>query len=139
MKNAGASSERVEVMFVSDDRISEKWSDPLVGLQVDEFRKYVNARHRVGVAAHEVADAAELLCEWSRTLLSRTFGRTTSTELNRITALFAKTADQIDEWAGVVKDEDELTRIRTYSLHIRQRTGSRGVPVGRAEFRAVRS
>lgn len=99
------------------------WSDPLVGLQVCKFHEYVQALERTFPTPEECVGKSEYLCDWSRVLLNRAFGRTSAKEWELLTELFAGTADLIDGWSERVGDADQRSRSMSYASHIRQRTG----------------
>ena len=104
----------------------DDWSDPLVGLQVNAFSSFVNQQIPLWnnkAAPDGLVDVAEHLCEWSRNLLNRTFGRTTPLEMGAITEMFAKTADHIDQFSMDATDSEEKRRIQSFATHIRERTG----------------
>jgi hypothetical protein len=97
------------------------WSDPQVGSDVALFEEYVS-RNCDGSSVR-VEEVSEYLCEWSRGLFNRAFGRTTPAEFEHITGMFVRTADAIQKLARNVHDPEELARIEAFALHIRNRTG----------------
>jgi hypothetical protein len=105
----------------------EDWSDPLLAMQVKSFIDYVRSAQARGAASavEELEKTAEYLCEWSRNLLNRMFGRTTNSELCQVQQVFETTADLVDGWAAEFPNAPQTLRIKAYSQHIRDRTGLR--------------
>lgn len=103
----------------------DDWSDPLIAMQVSSFRDYVANAVQSGHTntAEKVEKTAEYLCEWSRNLLNRMFGRTTGSELVLVQQLFESAANSVDQWASKFPDAPQQPKIRAYSEHIRERTG----------------
>lgn len=101
--------------------LNRVWSDPQVGSDVALFERYVDCH--CNTSADSLEDVAEYLCEWSRGLFNRAFGRTTPAEFEHITGMFVRTADAIQKLAKSVHEPEELARIEAFALHIRNRTG----------------
>ncbi len=103
----------------------DDWSDPLIAMQVNSFLEYVLSAEPSGrvAAADSLEKTSEYLCEWSRNLLNRMFGRTTSSELIQVQKIFEFTANLVDRWAAKFPDARQQPRINAYSRHIRERTG----------------
>lgn len=76
-----------------------EWSDPLIGIQFKDFQKYVRLLEGNTLSAKKVTQAVDYLCEWSKGLLNRTFGRTTDAEKARIQALFTESSQKLQAWA----------------------------------------
>ena len=105
----------------------DDWSDPLLAMQVQSFIDYVQSAQARGAASavEELEKTSEYLCEWSRNLLNRMFGRTTHSELCQVQQVFEMTADLVDGWAAEFPNAPQTLRIKAYSQHIRDRTGLR--------------
>lgn len=103
----------------------DEWSDPLIAMQVNSFIDYVSgAQNAGGVKAVEAVEkTSEYLCEWSRNLLNKMFGRTTNGELCQVQQIFEFTADLVDNWAAEFPNAPQQPKINAYSRHIRERTG----------------
>ncbi len=113
-----------------NDKESEevKWSDPLIGLQVAQFSSYLSELKIIKTSDTELVDISEYLCEWSRGLLNKTFGRTTQKELNQIFELFRNASEIIMNHASKINsNSNEYKTIEAYAEHIKQRTGSRSM------------
>lgn len=99
-----------------------KWSDPQIALQVDRFRRVVGAYVDAQPSGTEALQAAEELCEWSRNLLNRTFGRTTPRDLMQLSEVFADTAAKVRLWIPRLSDEHSATQLKAFAKHIEERT-----------------
>lgn len=107
----------------------DEWSDPLIALQVESFIDYVNEANRSHLASIEDVEVlAEYLCEWSRNLLNRMFGRTTHDEVVQVQSVFEFAADAVDRWAlNFPQSNTDRKKTDAFSKHIRERTGVRFV------------
>lgn len=104
------------------DAIALNWSDPLIGLQFEQFQTYlIDLQQNDFNDNDDVEVAAEYLCEWSRNLLNRSFGRTTQQEINQLSELFDIAATLIIEKSN--ESSSNSKKIKAYVDHIRQRTG----------------
>lgn len=107
------------------------WSDPLVRLQVQKFRRklaeydaQILQMREHGLVAehdHQVLSVARELCEWSRQLLNRAFGRTTRPEYLEILGLYREASKSVTCWASAVADKELRGRIHVYAKHIEGR------------------
>lgn len=97
------------------------WSDPFVGRQFARFQEFLEERHEALQEGENPVDVAEHLCEWSRNLLNRTFGRTTKEELCRISELFAQAAALIRRWKDPLP-ESGREQCEVFASHIERRT-----------------
>jgi hypothetical protein len=106
------------------EKQDDDFSDPLIGLQVERFRAYVRvfADRFESSSSEAVFETAEYLCEWSRNLQNRMFGRTTTREVERITQLFDAAANEIDRQLVLVTDHVLRERVEAFRDHIRNRT-----------------
>lgn len=87
------------------------------------FRDDVNRKIAEGVPPDGIRYAAEMLCENSRVLFIRVFGRVGHHELAAVQSLFDETAAQIREWAKTVNEPQKLQMIEAYAQHLERRTG----------------
>jgi len=117
----------------SEERAHETstWSDPFVELQFQKFCRTLNeadpviqqqlAEGKTQEHAEYILNLTRDLCEWSRQLLNRGFGRTTPQEYSQIVHLFQDAAHQISDWATAVKDKKMRDLIGVYAQHIQSR------------------
>jgi hypothetical protein len=99
------------------------WDDPLIKLQVEEFRKFVDKIDSVGVQPAQAFEIAERLCEWSRSILNRTFGRINRSQVAELNQLFERTSVLIHGWDVNNLSQDQVSRIGIFAENIRKRVG----------------
>ena len=71
---------------------SNGFSDPYIGLQVQELQRYAQNLEQREVPSSDIETDAQYANEWTRAILSKTFGRTTPDELSVVTGIFDRIA-----------------------------------------------
>lgn len=99
-----------------------KFSDPIVGLEFNAMAHYIEGFRTQDIRIADIEKTAAYLCEWSKNLLNKTFGRTTAWECDQITALFRDTAVFILEQGQNINDFDTYQHICRYAEQIQSRS-----------------
>ena len=97
--------------------------DPLLKLQLDELQRFLISVQRVNETRPEkIRGLAEHICEWTRTILSRSFGRIAFEEALSLQQSFESAANTIADFGkGTQLSVDDREAIAVYAEHVRDR------------------
>jgi len=99
--------------------------DPLLKLQLEEinrFLKQVSASK--DTPPDKLRGLAEHICEWTRTILSRSFGRLAEPEALELQTCFRLAADVIEDFRSVASlSKEDSETIAVFAEHVRSRVG----------------
>lgn len=104
--------------------------DPLLKLQLEElerFLKQINTSK--DLSADKLQSLAEHICEWTRTILSRSFGRIAEPEALELRDCFRSAASVIDGFGtSPALSRDQRDTIAVFAEHVRRRVNHLPLP-----------
>jgi hypothetical protein len=96
--------------------------DELLKLQIDELQKFLSQEKVAGATdPSRMKDLAEHICEWTRTILSRSFGRIGDNESEVLAAVFEQSSETIRNFATVATVDVDREILTTYADHVKNR------------------